>query len=289
LSESSTWGISGTSFLWLYAALCVATAVAIWLLRRRLLNAGEGAAGAPVPDVYDIAMLNGGPQLAITAAAAKLHNEGALASGAKAGTIAAVARPAGADELEHEVYSAVERTGGMSGRALRRQLEDCETIRRMTTRLVDDGLLLDARRRSLVNALWLLALPLVGLGIARAAAGVQNDHPITYLAIALVAIAACTVRFAVVRTRATARGRQLLDGQRGGRKSPVHAPVGAELPLAVALYGSGVLWAADPGIASAWSVPREHAWAGGGSGGGCGGGGGGGCGGGGCGGGGCGG
>ncbi|MDX6682274.1 MAG: hypothetical protein QOG94_2313 [Solirubrobacteraceae bacterium] len=282
MSESYTWGISGPSFLWLYAGLCVATAVAIWLLRRRLLNAGDAPAATPAPGIYEIALLNGGPQLAIAAAATKLHDEGSLASGPKSKTIVAATRPAGNDELEHEVYGAVERTSGMSGRALRRQLEDCDTIRRMAARLVEAGLLLDDERRSRVNALWLLALPLLALGIARAVAGAQGDHPIAYLVIALVAVAVCAVRFAFVRTRVTARGQQLLDNHRGGRKRPAHTPIGAEIPLAVALFGTGVLWEADPAIASAWSVPREHTWTGGaGSGGGCGGGGGG-CGGGGC-------
>jgi uncharacterized protein (TIGR04222 family) len=288
MSDSNTWGISGPTFLWLYVGLCLITAVTVWLLRRRLLNAGTGAPGSPSLDVYELAMLNGGPQLAITTAATKLHSEGAVAPGAKPKTIVAATRPAAAGELEHEVYSAVERTNGISGRALRRELADCATIRAMTSRLTDAGLLLDERRRALVSSLWLAGLALLALGVARVVAGVQNDRPVLYLVIVLVAVGFATVRFAVVRTRATARGLEQLDNRRGGRRRIAHTPVGAEIPLAVALYGTGVLWAADPSIASAWAVPREHAWAGGsGSSGGYGGGGsscggGGGCGGGGC-------
>jgi uncharacterized protein (TIGR04222 family) len=285
MSDAYTWGISGTSFLWLYAGLCVVTVVAVWLLRRRLLSSGAGAPSAPSLDVYELALLNGGPQLAITSAAAKLHNEESLAAGPKPKTIVADSRPSGGDELEHEVYSAVERTSGISSRALRRELERCATINRMQTQLIEAGMLLDDRRRAIVNSLWLAGVALLALGIARVVAGIRNDRPVTYLVFMLLAVAWATLLFARRRTRATARGRELLDAQRGGRKTIGHAPVGAEIPLAVALFGTGVLWMADPGIASAWAVPREHAWAGdsGGSGysatSGCGGGG---CGGGGC-------
>ena len=284
MGETYTWGISGTSFLWLYVGLALVTALAIWLLRRGLLNAGAGTPSPAALDVYELALLNGGPVLAITTAAAKLHNEGALGSRAGSKTIFAVARPAAATDLEHEVYSAVERTNGISGRILRRQLEDCATIRAMASRLTDAGLLLEDGRRALVNSLWLLAVPLVLLGIARVIAGVQNDRPVLYVVIATGAVAWATLRFAFKRARATARGAERLNSERGGRTSPARTPVGAELPLAVALFGTGVLWAADPSLASAWAVPRDHAWAsssGSGSGGGsCGGGGcGGGCGG----------
>ncbi|MEY2515568.1 MAG: hypothetical protein QOJ89_2926 [bacterium] len=283
MDETYTWGISGPSFLWLYAGLCAVTAVAIWLLRRRLLNAGSGGPAPAALDVYELAMLNGGPALAITTAAAKLHSDGALGSGADAKTIVAASRRAGATDLEHEVYSAVERTNGISGRVLRRQLEDCATLREMASRLTDAGLLLEDGRRALVDSLWLLAVPLVLLGVARAIAGVHNDRPVLYIVIMTFAVVWATARFAFKRARATARGQQRLDSERGGRTSVAHTPVGAEIPLAVALFGSGVLWAADPAIASAWAVPREHAWAGGsgssGGGSSCGGGG---CGGGGC-------
>jgi uncharacterized protein (TIGR04222 family) len=284
MDETYTWGISGPSFLWLYIGLSLVAAIAIWLLRRWLLNTGEGTPAPVRLDVYELAMLNGGPQLAITTAAAKLHNEGALASGASAKTVVAATRPAHGSDLEHEVYGAVERTNGMSGRVLRRQLEDCATIRAMSARLVDAGLLLDESRRSIVNALWLLYVPVVALGAARAVAGVQNDRPVLYIVIATAVVAWGMARFALKRVRATARGQERLDSERGGRTSIAHTPVGAEIPLAVALFGTGVLWAAEPAIASAWAVPREHAWA---NAGGSSGGGGSSCGGGGCGGGGC--
>ena len=77
MNESPTWGISGQTFLWCYAVAFVVTAGAVWLRRNSLLNAQDGAKPSKL-DVYELAMLNGGPQLAITIATAKLHRVGAL-------------------------------------------------------------------------------------------------------------------------------------------------------------------------------------------------------------------
>lgn len=148
----------------------------------------------------------------------------------------------------------------------------------MTAQLTAAGLLLDGPRRAQVNWLWLWSLPLLALGVVRVVAGIQEDRPSTYLEIGVLAVAAGTMWLARQRVRATAAGQRLLDSERGGRTSPAHTPVGAEIPLAVAVFGAGALWAADPAMASAWSIPRERAW-GSHGGGGCGGGG---CGGGGC-------
>ena len=65
MSESYTWGLSGTSFLVGYAFLCAAAAVAIWLRRKSLLEAGATDTGQAL-DVYELAILNGGPKLAVT-------------------------------------------------------------------------------------------------------------------------------------------------------------------------------------------------------------------------------
>ncbi len=63
---------------------------------------------------------------------------------------------------------------------------------------------------------------------------------------------------ATQRPRATARGRRLLKTERAGRRTHGRMPSRCEIPAAVALYGAGVLWVADPGIAFAWDVPRER-------------------------------
>jgi uncharacterized protein (TIGR04222 family) len=293
-----TWGISGQTFLWLYVAAFLVTACGVWTRRKSLLNALDGSLPSGGADVYDLAMLNGGPRLAITIAVAKLHRLGAFVTGPGKKLRVASRPKSGVEdvaELDHEVYDAVERSPGTTARKLERDLADGQAVRRLASRLTDTGLLLDDATRAQVNALWLWFVPVIVLGLARVAAGIQNERPVTILVIGLCAIVFVTLKVAMSRPRATARGQELLDSQRAGRKTLGHTPSGAEIPLAVALFGAGALWAADPGLASTLSIPRERAaWAGGGNGGGgCGagggfgggggcGGGGGGCGGGGC-------
>ncbi|HEV7882351.1 MAG TPA: hypothetical protein VGO81_02210, partial [Solirubrobacteraceae bacterium] len=77
-----TWGITGPQFLWFYGGLCAVVSAAIWRVRRGVLGAKQHS-NDPTPDIglYKMALLNGGPQLAITTAATKLHQEGVLAEG----------------------------------------------------------------------------------------------------------------------------------------------------------------------------------------------------------------
>ena len=57
--------------------------------------------------------------------------------------------------------------------------------------------------------------------------------------------------------RLTLRGRTLLETRRRGGAALRTPTAGADLPMAVALFGGGVLWHADPAFAAAWQVPRE--------------------------------
>lgn len=257
MSASDTWSIDGTSFLLLYAALGVATAVVIWLVRRHLLGMSTRAPGTPDLDAYELAMLNGGPQLAVTTVAAKLHGEGALGSQAGSQVIVARTRPADAGDLEHEVYDEIERTNGMSANVLRRRLEDSAGIRAMVAKLTGAGLLLDDGRRSMVRSAWLLALPLLALGAARSYAGYENGKSIGFIVVATIAVGTATLGYARKRPWATARGTELLDAQRGRQSNLERTAIGPQIPLGVALFGTGVLWLAAPEIASAWSVPRD--------------------------------
>jgi uncharacterized membrane protein YgcG len=91
---------------------------------------------------------------------------------------------------------------------------------------------------------------------------------------------------------ATDLGRRTLLELRAANPRPTAEASPAQLSMGTALFGAGVLWAADTDTALLLSIRREHGafggeWGGGGGDGGDGGGGGGGCGGGGCGGGGC--
>lgn len=255
------WGIGDPLFLGLYAAACVATAIGVWLRRRRLL----GARDAPVPStgagVYELAMLNGGPALAITIATSKLHRRGALV--ADRAKLRAAGRPRDGDEpladLDHEVYDVIERTPGIRRTNLERKVAGGPSVRALESTLTDAGLLLDEQARSRVNRSWLAFVPVVALGAARLVAGGQSDDHLAILVVAVCAVALVAVLVARDRPHATALGRELLERRRGASAKLAHMPIGTEIPLAVALYGTGALWVADPGLASRLGIERERA------------------------------
>jgi uncharacterized protein (TIGR04222 family) len=195
-----------------------------------------------------------------------------------------------ADALERAVYETVEREPGITAAALRGELAKSDAVAGLSAQLTDHGLLIapDVARR--LRWLRLLALVLLAIGAARLYAGIDNHASIGYLGTILFVVFAATVWLVCRQPWATARGRILMAQQRKERRELKTAARGAELPIAVALFGGAVLWAAEPALASAWSVSRVSGSTtpyGGGAGCGGGGGGGGGCGGGGCGGGGC--
>jgi uncharacterized protein (TIGR04222 family) len=255
-----TWGITDTQFLWFYGGLCAVAAGAIWRARRRVLGAPQRS-NDPTPDIglYKMALLNGGPQLAITTAAAKLHREGVLAEGSEPRThVVAGALDRGADRLERAVFESVRSEPGISTELLRGGLADSDPIRWMTSELRDAGLLLgdDVARR--LRWLWVWGALLALLGAARIVAGVQNDAPVGYLAIIVVAVVAATSWLFRRRTTMTARGRDVVRARREDREDLRRVPLPAESVMAVALFGGGALWLADPGLASTLDVPREH-------------------------------
>jgi uncharacterized protein (TIGR04222 family) len=269
MTASYEWGVGNATFLWCYGVLCALILAGVWLRRRSLLTVGDGAARPSGCDAYELAMLNGGPQLAITIAAAELHRVGSLACASSGKLVKVRQRPDrvshGTGELEDEVFDAVLRNSGVSARALRKELDGCAPIRRIASTLTAAGLLLDDRRRAQVNRLWVWTLPLLVPGIARLTAVGGDDGAGTPLTLMLLGLATVAAWLATQRPRATARGRRLLQTARAGRRTHGRMPGGSEVPAAVALYGAGVLWVADPGIAFAWDVPRERGttWTGG--------------------------
>jgi len=274
LSTATTWGIDGPTFLWGYAGLmAVAGLVAGWQWQKA--TGPQGRTEHAELDPTRLALLNGGPQLAITTVAANLHQEGVLRAGEKRGTLVAEGKLGpDAGDLERAVFEAVTRDPGIKVAALRRELQSSDAVKTLTTRLTDVGLVIKPGTIKRLRRLWLLGLALVAFGGFRIAAGLRNDADIGYLTIMVLAVICVSVWLGLQRPWATARGRALVSKQRLKRRSLLDRSSGGGLPLEIALFGGAALWAADPAIASTLSVPRESGWLTGNGGGGGGGGGG---------------
>jgi uncharacterized protein (TIGR04222 family) len=291
-----TWGISGPGFLLRYVALFAVTLLVVGLARRRALGGGEASATGPARlDAYEAAYLNGGGGLVATTAASNLLRSGVLATTGRrrrrpVRLLTRAAPTVGVHPVEWATYELVagrpERPLGEVQAALGRS----PALAALRQRLQLGGLVPTAEQRARYRAAALWFLPLLALGAARVVAGSANGRPVGYLVVLLAATVAVAAVSGLRVPHATTLGRRALGRLRAETRRPAPGASPAELGMATALFGAGVLWAADVETALAMRVPREHGaflggvgGDGGGGGGGCGGGGGGGgCGGGGC-------
>jgi uncharacterized protein (TIGR04222 family) len=285
-----TWGISGPGFLLLYVALLVVTVAAVVLTRRRALTVPDGAAVPDRLDRYEAAYLNGGCGLAATTAVSSLLRAGHLASSPRRGRrpwlVAGPAPAAGAHPVEWATYQLVAQRPNHPRWALGAELCRGPAMAAVCERLRRAGLAPRPEQQARYRAAGLWFLPLLALGVARVVAGTANGRPVGFLVALLLLTAVMAAALCLRVPQATELGRRTLGRLRSGTRRPTAGASPAELGMATALFGAGVLWAADAETALALRVPREHgALLGGitgGEGGGDAGGGGGGCGGGGC-------
>jgi len=286
----STWGVSGPQFLLLYLVLFAVTVLGVVLARRRAL-ASDGAAVPARLDPYEAAELNGGDDLVVITAASNLLRGGSLVStGRRRGQPARLATgPApgpAAHPVEWAVYQEVAARPNRRLKDLRAGLEQGSALAAPRERLRLRGLAPTPEQRARYRAAALWFLPLLALGAARVVAGSANGRPVGFLVVFLLVTVVVAAALAGRVPNATELGRRTLRALRAEHPRPGSGASPAQLSMATALFGAGVLWAADTDIAMMLRVPREQGFSAGfgGDGGGDGGGG---CGGGGCGGGGC--
>ena len=307
--------MKGPEFLQFYALLLVIAfglAFATRLLAKYVARE-PGVADVESLDAYQAAYLSGGPKWAVKTAAARLLAE------KEAVLVKAIRQRLGRTDnvvsnrhfLEQAVHSAMPPAPrGATWFELNHGSD--ESLTRIATSLEASGLLLTSQRRFIAYVVPLAVMTLaVAIGTIKIAIGIERHRPVTYLVMMTVAAAVVTLAVFAWPVRRTHAGDQRLAAMKIGhrhlrdeaRLGPFSASDG--MPLAVALFGFGVL-AAGPLSHVAQAIdPRAGAkqrtgfWGdgggvgcttgagdGGGGGAGCGGGGGG-CGGGGCGGGGC--
>ncbi|MGH2840375.1 MAG: TIGR04222 domain-containing membrane protein [Solirubrobacteraceae bacterium] len=260
--------ISRWTVLASYSGLCALFALAVWHYWRRALDPRAAAIEAVQLDTHELAMLAGGPQLAITSAAVTVRSKLVAQPGRGPRTFLA-SGDLGADaaELERELFDAVRRARGISAQELLRELPDCEPMRRLTARLTQAGLLQDGRVVSRLRR-WRLpgaALVMVGLAVVVIVGRDGEPDAVALAAAMTAAVASLTVSLARARPTATGRGRALLEQVRETRSDLRAHPHGAELPLAVALFGCTAAWAADADFAAAWGATAQPGlwWSGG--------------------------
>ena len=183
-------------------------------------------ADSPEPrrlDALELAMLHGGPPLAVTIAAARLHRMGALTVDAAGNRVGPAPAPSYDDDdvsdLELELYHAVRRAPGIAADSLCDRVEQGTAVERMIAELTASGLLSKQGRRRRTS----------------------GSSTVTHT-------------FTGGRRWATREGEALLCAQRDPRHRRVRPP---DLLLPVALRGGDMLWAVDPILAAAWAITRE--------------------------------
>jgi uncharacterized protein (TIGR04222 family) len=261
-------GLDSLAFLALYAGL----SLAVWLAN---VLAWRWAAGRAAPDerfppvgVYELALLNGGPKLAVDAAITTLHERGELREGWIPGTLAATGDrpPTTAQPLERELLDTLRRTRDARPCALAAELAGGVAMRELVARLIREGLLLAPSRSRPTALLWLWSTPaLLLLGAVAIADGWDyGDKPMRWLATGV----ACQALHLVGNVNAhvqsdgrplpTARGNALV-AQRRASQPDAGEPGNASTAQSVALGGTSSLWSSAPELATLLGVVRESA------------------------------
>lgn len=259
MSANPAWGLTGEQFLVVEVALLAAAA--IFALHRfgAVVGRAPGASGDPADlGTYDLALLAGGRQRAITSAATQLLEDGLLTSDPDSGLLATAGElDDSADALERAVFQAVRRAAPMAPDAMREEVAAGAELAALEAELEREGLLLDEGRRARLRWLWVPAALVVALGAVRLLT-VADDAPVGLLMIvALAAFGVASWGGTVRHRRLTARGHALVGHWRDGCAQLAHEPGAGQGGLVAALFGGAGLWLAAPQIAETLGVAPD--------------------------------
>jgi uncharacterized protein (TIGR04222 family) len=228
-----------------------------------------------------IAYLNGGDRQAVYTALGGLRAAGAIGSGPDRTVVQTGPLPGGVTPLDTAVYNAAGRR--VRARDIGSDPWATAATDQLREGLENAGLARTAAQRRAAR-LWAIAgAALVGLGIARLIAGIDNGKPVGFLVPSVLLAAVVTIAMLVIPsgtpTRAATRGMAELRRRHqylSPKQSPSYATYGAAgAAMGVALFGAASLYAMDPAFAAEAEIQRANAaasWAGGGVSGGDGGG-----------------
>ena len=257
-AEGDTWGIPGSSFVVLYVALIVAALIAAMLARRSIrAEQGRMSSAGWDTDPYEVAFLNEGPALAVTAALSSLHVDGLITAEGRSvrrvgrsGDTPATRRPRLEQAVLDAASSAITRSGLGSDGGVRAALDE------LRTGLVERGLLLDDDQIRRMRH-WGWAMPAVfALGFTRLASGLAGGRAVSLLGLLLVVAGFAAVRLVTRMPKLSALADRELTRLRThhqhlspGMKPDWVANGAIAAGMGVALFGAGALWAADPAFA----------------------------------------
>ncbi|MBA3907937.1 MAG: TIGR04222 domain-containing membrane protein, partial [Pseudonocardiales bacterium] len=256
-----TWGVSGPTFLLLYAVLAVLVLIASIRVRRSIAKSGRSEAVTGIArQPHDVAYLNGGAELAVVSALTALRLRGGIWSERGKAQRVPHADP-GSDGLERALYGAIDAPTHRSRIPANRAVAAALAV--IEKRLVDAGLLLsDEQRRRIRNVGWWM-LAVVGLGLVRLLAGVANAKPVGLLVVALAVVTVIGGVLVMTAPRRTRLGDKTLAALRidnhalAPKERPdwaLYGPPGAA--LGIGLFGMSAVWASDPAIAGELAVQR---------------------------------
>ena len=281
-----TWGLSPGTFALLYIMAALVSGAVVAARRRRYRGMNEPLDPAGV-DVYDVAMMAGGPELVVRVALVNLGRAGVIALGdgllrelarddrvdlatlsaegldgaGIAMTVTVVQeRPDRAHPVEAAVYDVVRHADSRQPASIVTAAAGSAPLLARRDRLAAIGVVHTADDVAWLQHQWTCFLPAFVAGALRLVVDLVRGEPAWALAGLL---AATAVAMAVVRYHRPdaprRRVRLVADLQRtwpsfSGRQLTAAHP---ELPMAMALGGAAPLWAHDRALALAIAAPGE--------------------------------
>jgi uncharacterized protein (TIGR04222 family) len=225
-----------------------------------------GAGAAAAADPYLIALLNGGPKLAVLAGQSALRAHGLLGDGPRVPE--AAARPIPAARPKWPLELAILSATGLPVPYSRLQSDPAVVgaLRALSDELVQHRLLVSEQRRDRLR-LWGLALfGLFALGVWRLVDGIGNGHPVGFLVPPMLLAGAGTALWYLRLPRRTPSGDAALAQLRREyaylvpSMCPGWAASGpAAAALGVAVFGIAAIWAADPAFAAELEIASAAA------------------------------